>query len=175
MSSGLQLLPPPPRDKENILLWANAVWKHLRRSRIVAGNGLTETPTADGRILSASGLIGLRTANFEFGLLGISGTTLTFNGGTVILGTETITIAETEVTAAGGTEGSPFFAQVEIDHETPASSRILPVTATLSQSDGYTRLPLLKCYLESAALKFPSGGYLCHVGSLFLPSFYSTV
>lgn len=174
MSAGIPSIPNPPREKEKILPWCADVWKYLRRSRIIAGNGIRATPTDGGLILSASPSAGLKWGAFEFGLNNSTSTTLTFNAGTIVVGTDVISIQETTVTAAGGTEGSPFYAQVEVNHEDLANSRILPVTATLFQSDGFTRIPLLKCYLESSVLKFPEGGHICHVGSILLPSFYST-
>ncbi len=136
------------------------------------GTGAARVSLANGRMQVYSS--GVDFGAFEFGLASSTRTTMTFNAGTIVVGTDVVAIPETTVTAAGGTEGSPFYAQVEVDHEDLANSRILPVTATLFQSDGFTRIPLLKCYLEYSVIKFPSRGYLCHVGSILLPSFYST-
>lgn len=137
------------------------------------GTGAARVSIANGRLQVYSS--GVDFGAFEFGLASSTNTTLTFNAGTIVVGTDVVSIPETVVIAAGGTSGTPFYAQVEIDHEDMANSRILPVTAALTQSDGFTRIPLLKCYLESGKVKFPTRGHICHVGSILLPSFYSTV
>lgn len=136
------------------------------------GTGAARVSLANGRMQVYSS--GVDFSVFEFGLSSSTRTTLTFNAGTIVIGTDVVAIPETTVTAAGGTVGTPFYAQVEVNHEDLADSRILPVTAILSQSDGFTRIPLLKCYLKNSAIKFPTRGHVCHIGSILLPSFYST-
>ena len=52
MSGAASSLPPPPSAGGNILRYCGEIWRHLRRSRVKAGNGLRLTQTEDGVIVS---------------------------------------------------------------------------------------------------------------------------
>ncbi len=52
MSGAGPSLPPPPSVGGNILRYCGEIWRHLRRTRVKAGNGMRLTQTEDGVILS---------------------------------------------------------------------------------------------------------------------------
>lgn len=57
MAGAVSSLPPPPGIGGNVLAWCVEAWRHMRKNRVKAGNGMRITQTEDGIILSAKDAI----------------------------------------------------------------------------------------------------------------------